>query len=96
MIEKTAVLNLTDCKYWDELHERIKIALDFPDYYGKNWDAFWDCINRECDIDFLTIKSTSKVTNDLKPAIKILKELLEENKKYWADSDCPFDYEIID
>lgn len=27
------------------MHERIAAALDFPDYYGCNWDAFDECIN---------------------------------------------------
>ena len=28
------VLDLTDCKTWDDMHERFKVALHFPDYYG--------------------------------------------------------------
>ena len=27
-----------------ELHGLLKEALRFPDYYGKNWDAFDECI----------------------------------------------------
>jgi RNAse (barnase) inhibitor barstar len=23
----------------------LAAAFDFPGYYGKNWDAFWECIN---------------------------------------------------
>ena len=41
---KVIELDLTGCKYWSELHERIKKAFGFPEWYGKNWDAFWDCI----------------------------------------------------
>lgn len=26
------------------LHEMLAAAFQFPSYYGKNWDAFWDCI----------------------------------------------------
>ncbi len=25
-------------------NEIIKKEFDFPDYYGANWDAFWDCL----------------------------------------------------
>lgn len=27
-----------------EIHPIIKEALDFPDYYGGNLDALWDCL----------------------------------------------------
>ncbi|MGB3619881.1 MAG: barstar family protein [Ketobacter sp.] len=27
-----------------ELHEVLARSLGFPDFYGKNWDAFWDSI----------------------------------------------------
>ncbi|MBR6709061.1 MAG: barstar family protein [Clostridia bacterium] len=27
-----------------EIHTTIREALDWPDYYGGNWDAFWDCL----------------------------------------------------
>ena len=28
---KKAVIDLTDCKYIMDLHERIKVSLDFPE-----------------------------------------------------------------
>lgn len=27
-----------------DLHRRLQEALRFPDWYGRNWDAFWDAI----------------------------------------------------
>ena len=96
MDKKTAILDLTGCKYLGELHQRIKTTLDFPDYYGENWDAFWDCINRDCDVDIVIIKGSTKVAEELIPDIKSLIKFLEKNKQDWTDSDCPFDYKIID
>lgn len=32
--KKTVILDLTDCRYWMDFHERIRIAFDFPEYYG--------------------------------------------------------------
>ena len=26
------------------LHRRIRKTFGFPDYYGENWDAMWDCL----------------------------------------------------
>ena len=33
---KTIELDLTGCKYLSEIHERIRIAFDFPEWYGAN------------------------------------------------------------
>ena len=29
----------------DEIHSLLAAAFEFPKYYGKNWDAFDECIN---------------------------------------------------
>lgn len=38
------LLNLDGCKDWGGLHQRIRKTFGFPDYYGENWDAMWDCL----------------------------------------------------
>ena len=92
---KKATVDLTNCKYIMELHQRFQDALDFPDHYGKNLDAFWDCISIDCDVDFVTIIGSKTLPDDLKPTMDEIILMLEENKQYWADTDCPFDYEIV-
>ena len=37
-------IDFSSVTYYLEMHDIIKRSLDFPDYYGRNWDAFWDCI----------------------------------------------------
>ena len=37
--EKIVTLDLTGCRYLGEIHQRIKKAFDFPDFYGENWSA---------------------------------------------------------
>ena len=39
---KVIQLDLTGCKGYYELHERIRQAFNFPNFYGHNWSAFWD------------------------------------------------------
>ena len=41
---KTVFINLLDIKSSEEFHCLLKKELKFPDYYGMNWDAFWDSI----------------------------------------------------
>ena len=38
------LLDLTGCGDWVTLHRRIRETFGFPDYYGENWDAMWDCL----------------------------------------------------
>jgi len=34
----------------DHLHEVLSEALEFPSWYGRNWDAFWDSITGLVDM----------------------------------------------
>ena len=37
-------------------HKYIKEALDFPDYYGENLDALYDCLcDLNCEIRFINV-----------------------------------------
>ncbi len=37
-------INLSGAKSVYDIHEKIQDGLNFPDYYGKNLDALWDCL----------------------------------------------------
>lgn len=42
-------LNLNGIEDKKDVHRYIAAALDFPDYYGKNLDALYDCLTDICD-----------------------------------------------
>ncbi len=42
--KKTYTIDFTDVEYYLEMHKVIQKSLSFPDYYGCNWSAFWDCL----------------------------------------------------
>ena len=44
LAEDPVVLKLDDCADWVALHDRIRKTFGFPAYYGRNWDAMWDCL----------------------------------------------------
>ena len=37
-------MNLNGCKYLYDIHERIRVAFGFPEWYGGNLDALHDCL----------------------------------------------------
>ncbi len=37
-------IDLSSIKTEKELHKLLAKELVFPEFYGKNWDAFWDSI----------------------------------------------------
>jgi ribonuclease inhibitor len=39
------VVDLANVSSVEELHALLASTLGFPVWYGKNWDAFWDCIS---------------------------------------------------
>ncbi|HIR52619.1 MAG TPA: barstar family protein [Candidatus Onthovicinus excrementipullorum] len=82
--EKVVTLDLTGCKNWLELHERIRIAFDFPDFYGKNWDAFWDLIRTECDADRIVVIGEDTLPKDLERDREKVNEILYRFRDHWA------------
>ena len=93
---KIIELDLTGCKYLTEIHERIRVAFHFPEWYGKNWSAFWDLLWSECDADKVIIKGENSLSSEFDTSLSKMYEILERNKKERANSDYPFDYEIVD
>ena len=84
--EKIITLDLTGCKYLGEIHQRIKKAFGFPDFYGENWSAVWDLLWSECDANKVVIVGEETVSKELKPSVEtmngILQELKEDRIKY--------------
>lgn len=37
-------IDFSNMEYYLEMHQEIQKSLDWPDYYGNNWSAFWDCL----------------------------------------------------
>ncbi len=88
-------LDLTDCKYLQELHQRIKTALDFPDYYGCNWSAFWDSLRFECPAELIRITGEHTMPENLKQHLDKMHEILQRCKEERAGWGIAFEYEIV-
>lgn len=38
------LIDLKSCSSKAEMHEKIRLALDLPEWYGANLDALWDSL----------------------------------------------------
>ncbi|MBQ8620844.1 MAG: barstar family protein [Oscillospiraceae bacterium] len=91
-----ATLDLTDCKYLGELHQRIKVALDFPEHYGENWSAFWDSLRFDSPVEYVRIVGECTMPENLKKHLDKMHEILQRCKDERAAYGFSFEYEIID
>ena len=49
------ILDFTECKYLGELHKILKKKFGFPEYYGENLSALWDCLSYYCTDEDLSV-----------------------------------------
>ena len=75
----------------NDFHDVISKELDFPDYYGRNWDALWDCLSGHAETDVLiTISCSSSMKNKLGKDFDKIVEIFERTHNL-----CPeFEYEL--
>jgi len=82
------ILDFFDVDSTEKMHQIIEKGLDFPDYYGKNWDAFWDCLTDKITEDQVHIEIRG--LEDLKQfderAQDTLMACLKEFKHYANDA----------
>ena len=93
---KKSILDLTGCKYPQEMHARFQKTLHFPAHYGRNWDAFWDSIMNDTEVDFVEIRGESKVASELHDMLEKLHSILDEVKQVSSQQGWQFDYMIVD
>ncbi len=82
---KTITLDFSDCNYAHDIHMTIKNAFDFPDFYGENLDALWDCA---CDyITFryekleIIFKGINKLSSELQEYLLEIITVFSDIKK---------------
>ncbi len=83
-------IDFTNVKSYLEMHAVIWHALDFPDYYGCNWDAFWDCLTDmygdPIHIGIIGLEVIERKFGDAaKKMIEILKRFKHFNNDLFSD-----------
>lgn len=80
------IIDFSNVKYYLDMHHAIQKALDFPDYYGQNWDAFWDCLTDMVGRPvYIEIIGLDVIKQKFQGEEKILLETLKEFKHYRND-----------
>ncbi len=77
-------------KNYYDMHFTIRDSLDFPDYYGCNWSAFWDCLTdmlgRPIHIEIIGLDVIRrKLDGAADKIVEILKELKHDDDDEYAD-----------
>ncbi|WRS26477.1 barstar family protein [Oscillospiraceae bacterium MB08-C2-2] len=93
--KKIITLDLTHCKNWVELQERIQKVFDFPDWYGKSWDAFWDLLSTDCDADKIEILGEHTLSEDFEWHLEQLHAILQRRKEMGEKYGWEGNFEIL-
>ena len=83
-------IDFRDVEYYMEIHPIIKHAMDFPDYYGCNLDALWDCLTdmlgMKLHIEILGLDLIERKFGDTaKKLIDIFKEFKHHDDDRYSD-----------
>lgn len=79
---KQIILDFAGAKSLLTLHEYLKTAFQFPEYYGHNMDALWDCLY--CSFEFPTIivlKNLDKIPKTMNEAVERMLSVFDRLQK---------------
>lgn len=75
---KIIEIDFSFCKYLGEIHKRLKDSLGFPEYYGENLSALWDCLRfYSFEKTIIVVKGTEKVANELKDDVSDILKIFD-------------------
>lgn len=80
-----AVINGKNVDSIEKLHNKLKLQLDFPDYYGMNLDSLWDELTSSGEDIKIVIQNSDAIIDSIGNYgvmfIQTIKEASEENDK---------------
>lgn len=75
------------------LHSLLKTELEFPNFYGMNWDAFWDAITGLIELpETLYFEGWDKLKTVLPQDAQILSALLSKFNEEHPAWKCNVNY----
>jgi len=87
-------IDLADVATLEHLHTLLMRDLEFPHYYGKNWDAFWDVITEPGRLpQTLKLRGWVVFEQRLPEAARQLRECLQDAGVQYSYFDCKIEYD---
>jgi ribonuclease inhibitor len=80
-------LNLIGLQSVEEFHDRAAATFDFPAYYGRNRDAFWDCITDFVEPTRVRVGNFHSLPDAVRQTLSAYIEML---KTYESESNGTF------
>ena len=86
------ILDFSKVKYFSDIHKVIKDTFKFPDHYGENLDALWDCMRDCCEYKLhVTVSGINHFSNEWKEYMQEVFDVFNDIHKECKD----FTYEIL-
>jgi hypothetical protein len=79
----------------EALLRKIAVALDFPTWFGGNWDALEDCLS---DLSWRKASGYVLLFEQAKPGddLGVLIDILQSTAEFWAERGVPFFAVFVD
>ena len=79
----------------EQLLSNIAAALDFPEWFGRNWDALEDCLT---DLSWRDAPGYVLIIENPKPGddLGVLTDILRSSAESWAGRGKPFFAVLVD
>lgn len=78
-------LDLTGINNKPDLHQLFKTELQFPEWYGVSWDAFWDCIIAIAEMPAqLTLTHWEEFARECPRDMQILHQVIKDYNELMA------------
>lgn len=87
------IIDLSSVKTIEELHYVLKKELCLPDFYGMNWDAFWDAITGLVSMPkVLILKGWTNIEINFPKDSRIMRHCFEELNEEYPTFSCEVYY----
>lgn len=87
------LVDLSDVRTIEAFHEALATTLDFPEYYGRNLDALWDCLTDDWP-GLLILRGWSAFEACLPSFANSVRAVLDELVALTRQLPAPFAYKL--